>query len=146
MNDYNYHNDSRVQAGQRTDWYKSINPSNMCAVIVLTDEESGDEVEHTVSFKFAVCPTCRGKGSHVNPSIDAGGITSSEWEEWDEEDRESYMSGAYDVQCYECKGNRVIPEMDRDSVSPELLEQIDRIDRENAEFEAVCRAERMMGA
>lgn len=58
--------------------------------------------------KYQVCPRCEGEGTHTNPSIDGNGITSSEWAEWDEEDREMYMTGGYDVQCELCKGQRVV--------------------------------------
>lgn len=67
----------------------------------------------TVPAVFSVCPLCGGKGSHVNPSIDAGGITSDD-EFWgDDEDpmtgESCYMRGDYDVECYECHGKRVVP-------------------------------------
>ena len=54
-----------------------------------------------------MCPTCEGRGSHVNPSIDCGGITSNDWDE-DPDFEEEYRGGRYDVACYGCKGQRVI--------------------------------------
>jgi hypothetical protein len=61
-----------------------------------------------VYFSWEVCSVCRGNGQHVNPSIDAHGIT---WEEFDEDPdfKEEYFSGLYNVTCYECKGLRVLP-------------------------------------
>lgn len=58
--------------------------------------------------EFAVCPTCRGKGTHVNPSIDAHGITSEEMDDLGDDFREDYISGHYDVLCAECNGLRVV--------------------------------------
>lgn len=58
----------------------------------------GDEAEFEVPAVYQVCETCDGKGSHVNPSIDAHGITAEEWsEEWDDESRQGYLAGDYDV-------------------------------------------------
>lgn len=68
----------------------------------------GEEVETDFPAKFDVCGTCEGRGSHVNPSIDRNGITEEEFNE-DPDFRESYFSGAYDMQCVECKGLRVVP-------------------------------------
>lgn len=61
-----------------------------------------------VDSRFEVCSTCKGRGTHVNPNIDCGGITASEWAEWDHEEREHYWSGAYDVGCNQCHGEKVI--------------------------------------
>jgi RecJ-like exonuclease len=144
-NDRNYLSDSRVIAGERGTWYLTFDEANMVAVVCIY-EDNGDETQVEVPVKYEVCPTCDGKGTHVNPAIDAGGITSSEWEEWDDEDRESYMSGAYDVRCYECQGKRVVPVLDRDRTDPKVVEAIDTQERALAECERESRAERMMGA
>ena len=45
---------------------------------------SCDYPEHevlTVPAKFEVCPTCRGRGKHVNPNIDDRGISAEDFEE-----------------------------------------------------------------
>lgn len=70
-------------------------------------ESLGSSLIVNCQSRFEVCNTCQGRGSHVNPSIDAGGITSSEWDEWDYESQENYWSGRYDVTCYECRGEKV---------------------------------------
>lgn len=62
--------------------------------------------------KFAICPTCQGRGTHTNPNIDCGGITSSEWAEWGPEEQDHYMSGVYDVACSQCNGEKVIQEFE----------------------------------
>lgn len=82
--------------------------------------DDGDTFETLeLPAKFEVCDRCRGEGSHVNPSIDGNGITSSEWADWDEDDRETYMSGGYDVSCEECKGQRVVKVVDEEHLSPD---------------------------
>jgi hypothetical protein len=56
------------------------------------------------------CPTCRGTGSHVNPSIDCGGISSEQFDR-DPDFEDAYFSGAYDVTCYGCNGRKQQPEV-----------------------------------
>lgn len=68
--------------------------------------------------KYEICPTCQGRGAHTNPSIDCGGITASEWAEWDEEERDYYMSGGYDITCSQCHGEKVIQTFEYDTNNP----------------------------
>lgn len=83
-------------------------------------DESEDIPEFLkVRAKYEVCPTCRGKGSHVNRAIDGNGLTR---EDFDENPGffEDYMSGVYDVPCEECNGLRVVLVADQ-----EYMEQND---------------------
>ena len=66
--------------------------------------------------KWIICPTCKGEGKHVNPSIDANGITSSEMNE-DPEFMEDYFNGVYDIPCKECSGSGKVIE------TPEFWEE-----------------------
>lgn len=68
-------------------------------ITITIEDADGFDVEHELPTKFEVCDGCRGKGTHVNRNIDGNGITAGEWAEWDEDDRETYMSGGYDVTC-----------------------------------------------
>lgn len=118
--------DHRDVAANLSDWYKSLDKKRMIAVIELCDEDSEGffEEEYEIPFKFEVCGTCEGKGTHVNPSIDSHGITQDEWYEWDDEEREGYFSGMYDVECYECGGDRVVPVPNYDNMTKELGERV----------------------
>jgi RecJ-like exonuclease len=89
-------------------WWNRIDERRMVAIILVDDGE-GCETEVEIPIEFDVCDTCEGKGTHVNPSIDAHGITEDEWGQWDSDEQEFYMSGGYDVECHECAGKRVIP-------------------------------------
>lgn len=71
-----------------------------------------EEDEISLKARYEVCPRCEGRGSHVNPAIDGHGISAQEFAE-DPEFEEDYFAGVYDVTCYECKGLRVVPEVDR---------------------------------
>ena len=80
-------------------------------------DDSGEIVY--LAWEFAVCDRCRGTGKHVNPAIDGNGISTSS-ELWADDDfRSMYMSGAYDVTCSECNGERVVPELDSERVTEE---------------------------
>lgn len=61
--------------------------------------EFDEEVEVEFPAKWEICSRCDGNGHHTNPSIDGNGITSSEWAEWDDEEKDCYMSGGYDIRC-----------------------------------------------
>lgn len=139
--DRNYYDDHRVRAGNRRDRLQNINTKNMTAVVELDEDEETVEVP----IKFEVCPTCEGKGSHVNPSIDAGGLTAEDFYE-DPDFAEEYMNGTYDVSCYGCKGERVVPVIDEDKADPEVLKQLRAMIEADQEFERISRAERRMGA
>ncbi len=81
---------------------------------------NGEEIEHAMPARFEVCPTCQGRGTHVNRAIDGNGITASEMEELGDDFREDYMSGMYDVTCEECRGRNVVAVADPERASPEV--------------------------
>lgn len=92
-------------------------------------------IEFTFEFrsKMEVCDRCEGRGTHVNPNIDGNGITSSEWAEWDEESRENYMSGVYDVRCEECNGANVVAVVDEDALTPKQRRRFEACQRQESE-------------
>lgn len=119
--------------------------------------EGGDRFE-TVIFpaKFCVCGICEGRGTHVDPSIDASGIGQDDefWDDdtdYDDEDEDGdppsrYARGDYDVKCYGCGGARVILQIDRDRADPKMLALYDEDEKDNDEFDAQQRAEIRAGA
>lgn len=135
----NYHSDHRVRAGRRGAWYDELLPG-MKATVTLEDED-GEEVTHTVPIKFEVCPTCDGKGTHTNPSIDCNGLSRDDLYE-DPDFAEDYFSGRYDVPCYECGGERVVAECADEAVLAKLQKKWE----EDAYFDRIQEAERRMGA
>ena len=108
-------------------WYRYLNQDKMVAIVELSyydEEDEFIEEEVEIPFIYEVCETCDGKGTHVNPSIDSHGITFDEWNDWDEDDREGYFSGRYDVTCYECNGLRVVPVPNEILLSKEMIERV----------------------
>ena len=85
---------------------------------LVLENEDGVEVE--IPTRFEVCDRCEGKGVHDHPAF-ANGITADEWNgpEWDDEGREDYLRGAYDVPCEECDGLRVVPVPDESRMTDE---------------------------
>jgi len=66
----NYYDDPRVIASE-PGLLREINDRNMTAFV--------DEME--VPIHYVVCPTCNGRGKHVNPSIDCNGLTAEDFEQ-----------------------------------------------------------------
>lgn len=108
--------DHRDVAGLRGAWYKRLDERRMTAVVevLCTVEDVGEDAhgycteEITVRFEWGVCPTCGGRGSHTNPSIDAQGLSAEDFLA-DPDFAMDYLSGKYDVACNECGGQRVVP-------------------------------------
>jgi len=103
LEDRNYQNDHRVRGGQER-WWTEINEQKM---VVRHKYDSKDNKQIWYRFKYETCNTCNGKGKHVNPSVDCGGLTREDL--YDGGYAEDYFSGSYDVECYKCEGQRVIP-------------------------------------
>jgi hypothetical protein len=113
LEERNYANDRRVLA--RNDrWWASVDEGRMVATL---ETEAKPWVQTVVRFQYETCPTCDGKGTHVNPSIDASGLTGEDMS--DPDFREDYLSGVYNVPCYHCHAKRVIPQ----ALGNEWLEQ-----------------------
>lgn len=89
--------------------YEHIDEKRRVLVFVSWNDDTDEEVE--VPLKWIVCGLCDGRGKHVNPSIDANGLTREDFEE-DPSFRRSYLRGDYDVPCYRCSGQRVEPDSD----------------------------------
>ncbi len=111
----NYRNDYRVQARNQTRPYEVDGEAPGPVILRLDAYMVEDLLEqgHTIQASYClradvtVCEVCHGRGSHVNPSIDASGISGDDWDDWGPDEQDDYRNGAYDVACYGCKGLRV---------------------------------------
>lgn len=139
--------DSRDWAAMTGRWYNKLDESRMVVEVELYDEDADEEFDAEFPVEFEVCHLCNGKGSHVNPSIDAHGISADEFYE-DPGFAEDYFSGVYDVSCYECGGRRVVPEIAKNLLNNtqqknyEILQEKWQAD---ADYARLCAAERRMG-
>ena len=86
-----------------------------------------------IPAKYEVCPCCEGRGTQVNPAIDGHGISAAAFDE-DPDFGEAYFSGAYDVRCDECGGERVVMEPDEEACNPGDLEKYR--EQKRSEYEA----------
>jgi predicted methyltransferase len=140
----NYDSDYRVRAARNKNGLSNIDKNAMTATVVLFDE-NGDDIIERVPIVFAVCPTCDGRGIHVNPSIDCNGLTRDDFDE-DPDFLNEYLGGMYDVTCYECDGNNVVPIIDEHLCNPEILARIRKQQEDENEFRALQESERRYGA
>lgn len=100
-------------------------------------------------WRWAICPVCDGEGQVDNPAF-SNGISMEEWrDEWDDESRENYLNGVYDVPCpgqvgFKCHGGKVrLPIMANLSFADKR--QLVR-DRHEAQFLAEWKHEREVEA
>jgi hypothetical protein len=110
------------------------------------------EGEKTVELPamWDICNRCKGEGTHINPNIDGHGITGEEWygPDWDDESREAYMSGGYDVACEAgCTAGKVlVPDEEACKQEPlkSLLEKYKEQQDRNARYDREDRHTRYM--
>jgi hypothetical protein len=141
IDELNYYGDHRVRVRDKRERnLLRVNKDRTTATIILTDDDS----EVIIPIIWEVCDTCEGKGTHVNPSIDANGLSADDFAE-DPDFAEDYRSGVYDVICYECRGERVIAVADTERMKPELRERWEKQVQEEIEYQRISRAEKAMG-
>jgi len=106
-------------------------------------DDEGNEVE--LPTRWAICWTCDGKGTTVNPSIDAHGLSSEDFAQ-DPDFERDYFAGVYDVPCRECKGKGKVREVDEKRCAAEEIRWNENRLRELDEIRADYAAEARMGA
>lgn len=140
LDNYNYFNDHRVKA-RRDTWYESFNEESM-TVDVRYEDDNDKEIVVVLPVLYEVCYTCDGKGKHVDPSIDSGGIC---YDDMEPDFEEEYVTGRYDVTCYGCKGKRVLPVViDRKLLNDTQRECMDYLDwkaQDDADYDAIRASE-----
>lgn len=121
---------------------ESVHPRDLPPGAYLPDDESQYWID--VPGKWEICERCDGNGTHTNPSIDGNGITAEEWDEWDDDDREGYRTGRYDVACENKCDDGKVRVVDRDRCPPELLKLVDEWAEDEAEEARERAAERRL--
>jgi hypothetical protein len=144
---HNYDRDSRVvNAREQAEFNSGFDVRSMTFTFQVDNGEEEEEPKsYVLPAKYEVCPTCNGRGSHVRPSVDAGGYNFDD-DDYDPETGESvYWSGMYDQTCETCHGRTTVPVIDRDRADKATLAIWDERCEEDADYERICRMERMMG-
>lgn len=143
--------DHRYLAKALSKWWQSYDKTRRLvkvsfSEIIIKAEELGEDIDKEtlklldedecalLPFEFVVCSTCNGDGTHTNPDIDSHGITADEWNrDWSFEDQENYMSGFYDIQCYNCGGDKVIPEIVEERLTKDKKKLVRLLDKHRQE-------------
>lgn len=110
----------------------------------IHEDDEGNELIEQIPAVWKICSTCEGHGSH---SRDFGAITSDEWNgpDWDDESRETYLSGGYDKSCEDCKGSGKVMIPDESTTEPELYQRYMEWLSERAHQRYIEKRERDMG-
>lgn len=98
----------------------------------------------TLPAKRILCPVCEGAGSHVDPAVDGHGLTAEDLQ--DEEFREDYLAGVYDVPCEACIGEKVVLIPDETHLGKRIIKGIRRFEREQIQWRNDDYYERRAGA
>ena len=125
-------------------WYSSFSEDKMCFIIEEVTDAEGNPYDMEIPAIFGVCDTCDGKGKHVNPSIDSNGLSREDFDN-DPDFEEDYFNGFYDVDCNECHGKRVSPEVAWDKLSKENERFVREHIQSHYDYQAECDMERRMG-
>lgn len=121
-----------------------FNPPEQKFVLYEVDEK-GRATETSLPTHWEVCPMCHGEGKHVNPNIDAGGLTAEDFAE-DPEFMEEYMSGTYDIPCNACKGRCTVKAVSMEQLSEKTRKAYEKQLQEEAHYRSIERAEFIAGA
>lgn len=133
----------RRDRAHRERWWKTIDKIKMVSLVTVWGEDDDGDFEEDIeaSIEFELCDLCNGKGTHVNPSIDAHGLSADDFA-GDPDFEEVYFSGGYDVRCALCHGDRVVPVLVDDGIRARVEAGLTA----NREIDAMMEAERRMGA
>jgi hypothetical protein len=104
-----------------------------------------DGTEFPLPTTWGVCDVCDGKGSHVNPSIDASGLSAEDFAN-DPEFAEDYAGGVYDTVCNKCRGRTTVRVVAVNRLSPEHRKAYERQVQDAADDGAMRLAELRAGA
>lgn len=99
-------------------------------------------------LKWGICENCDGEGRHIHNAFreEAFTVYDAEREGLDFEEEVGYMqSGAYDVTCDVCHGTGKVKVPDWRRMTEEQRRLVNEWIQDELDFEATCRAERMMG-
>lgn len=102
----------------------------------------GNESAFSLPTHFELCPCCEGRGTS---SAYLGAFTRSDMDEMGPDFMEDYMAGAYDRTCERCNGLRVIEVVTENKLTAAQRKAYRQERQEEADYEAECRMERLMG-
>ena len=136
--------DARDRAMRNASERRASEDHQRMQVQVQLVRDGDDWCHEWVPAVYVVCGLCDGRGQHVNPSIDAHGLTAEDFD-MDPDFAEDYRSGAYDMVCAQCDGRRVelVPDVER--MDDATVHAYNRACEERWAFEREQEAERRFG-
>jgi hypothetical protein len=153
-----FFNDARIRARDKYEYFTIVSLNMNTAILQLDDiifeellpeENEPNEINESfevltieVTYVYEVCDLCRGHGSHVNPSIDSHGLTREDFSE-DPDFHDDYVTGKYNVTCYNCDGNRVVPKFDLPEKIQNIISEFEKSRAESRQYDEM---ERNFGA
>jgi hypothetical protein len=115
----------------------------------LFDEKTEKPTLLMLPSRKIVCPCCGGEGHHFRSDLDENALIQGILEDGDDESLEMYRQGHFNQPCMDCKGLRVVDEIDWEYFHhkfPEHAKAISEWDREEAADRRYREMERRMGA
>lgn len=115
----------------------------------LTDEETDKPIVLKVQAQRVVCPCCEGEGRTDRRDIDTSRLVENMEEDGDFEGLEAYEKGAFSQTCPQCKGLRIVDEVNWEAFHRDFpnetkeIEFWEKCEREDNEYAA---QERRVGA
>ena len=108
-----------------------------------TNDKYMEDVPLDLPKTWQICDTCRGEGRH---SLRFGAITAGDRaRDWDHDDFDNYMNGAYDVGCDYCNGTGKVREIAEELLSDKCKKLLDDWWDQEIVHRAEMDAERRMG-
>lgn len=98
------------------------------------------DISTPLPTKWEICDCCQGNGTHA---LRGFVIDPSEWES---EEMDDYMNGAYDTACGECNGTGKLKVVEWENVDPEIRKEWEDWETSRLETDQISYMERMMGA
>ena len=115
----------------------------------LYDEQTEEQITLYLPSTRQVCPTCNGYGHHFRRDLDENALVREMNQEGDQEGFDMYRAGYFDESCTQCKGQKVIDEIDWEYFQNEFPKEAKAVsdwEREEREYSRYAEQERRMGA
>ncbi len=109
---------------------------------LVTAMRDGEITKAPITYEWAICDECEGEGSH---SRHLGVIDHETWNDWQDDERASYLNGRYDRACIPCHGSGKVKELNYDILPDDVRAWIDNYFRVASECANENYYERLAG-
>lgn len=122
--------DHAVKRKPRIERFVSIDENRLTATIKnYLNGEPGELV--SIPIVFEVCHSCNGRGKILDPSLGISDLSPEKLAASGQDVVDAYNAGEFHINCHECLGARVLPNLDEDRASqPQLRVWISLLEEE----------------